>query len=385
MESYLCDFSVCTLGQFMVKRGSKVLISDLDGFNKQWKLFLYLLFNREKIVFQQELINHLDLDSNQYPRQSLRVLVYRLRKKLNKGVQNSKPVIKTRRRGYELNSDFEYWVDCLEFVRLIKKGEGLSVEEEKIEIYQKALEIYRAPLLNSHNVDPWLLAKRNKFHDFYLETVQKCTKILINLQKYQEAIDIYETALMIYPYEVDFHLELFNVLKKAGRENLAHNRAEESILFLEEAKLQVPDRLKKQAYEVRKINYSGKSVDILKKNGPAKKEIFECGPLTFSYIYKLEKRRSRRNNKKIYLVHCKLRGDSLPRNNRKAEKVLEKIFYTNLRQADILTRLQPAHYLNLFVNIHLKEVKKIIQRLQKKFQKNCDLSEIELEWEIEEI
>lgn len=75
---------IYTLGDFLVRKEDKTIFSGENSYlNKRWCLFLYLLFNKGQKVSDQELIKQLNLEENVSPHQSLRALVYRLRKDLN--------------------------------------------------------------------------------------------------------------------------------------------------------------------------------------------------------------------------------------------------------------------------------------------------------------
>jgi len=180
VKEYINEFSIYTLGRFLIKKGNQVLASDIQEMNKQWKLFFYLLFHANETVTHRELINSLNLAENDYPQQSLRGLVYRLRKNLSDDKDN--PIVITKRKGYRFNHSHEFWMDCLEFARLVEKGNALADEDDnKVNLYQRALQLYHGPFLDNHNIEPWLLEKRNDFHDLYLDTTVEAAELLLEM------------------------------------------------------------------------------------------------------------------------------------------------------------------------------------------------------------
>ncbi len=160
-------------------------------------------------------------------------------------------IVDTSRNGYTLNSDYNVWMDCLQFEELIQKNNSNEQRklEQKIDIYQQALELYQGPFLNSEKVDTWLLKKRNYYHNLYLETVNKTAKYLSSLKKHKEVVDLYNIALRIYPYNVDLHRGIYENYKKAGKDNLARKQAEESIMLLREKDVQIPKRLENEVLQ----------------------------------------------------------------------------------------------------------------------------------------
>ena len=75
---------VYTFGKLIIRKNDKTLFSGNRNLNKRWKLFLILLINRGKTISDQKLIEELNLNNNVTPIQSLRALVYRIRKEISK-------------------------------------------------------------------------------------------------------------------------------------------------------------------------------------------------------------------------------------------------------------------------------------------------------------
>lgn len=107
--------------------------------------------------------------------------------------------------------------------------------------------------------------------------------------------------------------------------------------------------------------------------------------MTFSSIYSLEKRRSKRDNKDIYLVHLKINGTQSPAKLTKAEKTLRKTINKNLRENDVVTRWKPRYYLILLVDIASEAVDKILKRIRKVYNDNFPPAETNISYSYQKI
>ena len=384
MNNRQADYYLYTLGKFVLQHNNQVLSSGLDKINKQWKLLFFLLLNQNTVVSHGMLIKSLNLADNEYPRQSLRGLIYRLRQNLQQGKKSSKKIIQTVRRGYKINKEIQFWFDCQQFEYFIQQGLQTKDREQQLKLFYKAYKLFQAPFLEGCQVEPWLIEQRNKYRKQYLNLVQEYAKLLLAQKKYEQMVDVFETALRHYPYEVELHIGLYLSLKKAGRKYLAYSRAEESILCLQQAKLNIPRILQQAITDNYSLSLTNKPVDIVKKKRVQEK-IFICGPVTFGQILDLEKRRTIRNKNSLYLVHYNLNGSNQVNQKQTAEKILKQVLIDNLRGSDILTRLKPDYFLQLFVNIKEKQLKKVMNRIHFCFQQQSLQPDLILGWEIEKL
>lgn len=194
---------IYTLGNFLVRGEDQILFSGENKYlNKRWRLFLHLLFNKGNKVTDNELIKELDLEENVEPHQSLRALVYRLRRDLK--FTDSKFIL----------SD------------------------------QEAVNLYKGKFLENQQLTNVKINKlREKYQELYKEAVTQAGMILMEQKDYERAIDIYEEALHINPLCVDFYTGLIEGYKKSGRPDLALTKTEEAMLYLKNTNLPMPENL----------------------------------------------------------------------------------------------------------------------------------------------
>mgnify|MGYP006271710531 CR=1 FL=1 len=378
---------IYTLGQLTIKKGEQILFSGNQKLNKRWKLFMLLLAHRGEILSDNELIYELSLDENATPRQSLRALIYRLRKEIN---FKDEDYINTHKGGYSFNTKSDYWLDLDKFNNIIDEAKK-NLNKEKIvsdivSLYKRALRIYKGSVLANHNLDnKKLLEKRNYYRDIFLESVKELADYQLDQNNYDEVVEIYETALHLYPFEVDLYLALIKSLKQSERPGMARIKSEEALAFLSNVGMDIPQVLKDEVSSFINLSPNNDVKFVLNNNSKNDQKVFECGPLTFSNIYNLEKRRAARENNKIELLHFQLNKSNSAEKNREAEIILKECLHESLRSSDIITRWQPRHYLLLVLDLSEEKISKIVKRIKDNYEAKSISPEINLVYKSEEV
>ncbi|MFP4020881.1 MAG: BTAD domain-containing putative transcriptional regulator [Halanaerobium sp.] len=354
---------IYTLGDFLVRKEDKTIFSGEKSYlNKRWHLFLYLVFNKGNKISKQELIKELNLEENVSPNQSLRALVYRLRKDLNFGNNN---FILNEKGGYFFNTESSYWLDTQYFTGMIEKANETKEKNNALDLYREAVSLYKGEFLKNQKLDNIKFnLLRVKYQEVYKEAVIELGNILSRDKKYEEAVDLYKNALQINPLNVDFHTNLIENYKKLGRPDLALMKTEEAILYLKNTNLPISENLNIGISNFFKKDIQEDPEKILESNKICRGDIFECGPMTFASIYSLEKRRNKREKKDMFLVHIKINGTKSVKKLVRAEKILRQTINQTLRSNDIMTRWKSRYYLLLLVDIEVEKIDKILERIQ---------------------
>jgi len=375
---------IYTLGDFLVRKEDEIIFSGENSYlNKRWRLFLYLLFNKGKKISDQELIQQLNLEENVSPHQSLRALVYRLRKDLN--FENGNFIL-NEKGGYLFNPESSYWLDTQYFTGMVEKANSFKEKNKALDHYQEAVSLYKGKFLKDqelNNIKFNLL--REKYQEVYKEAVIELGGILSSDHKYKEAAGLYEKALQINPLNIDFYTNLIESYKKLGRPDLALMKTEEAMLYLKNTNLPMPENLNREISNFFKTDIQETPEKILESNKLCRGDVFECGPMTFASVYSLEKRRSSRLDKDLYLVHIKINGTTFAEKLMRAEKILRQTINQTLRKNDIMTRWKTRYYLVLLVDIKAEAVEKILQRIQNSYNDQFPPAETSISYSYQKV
>ncbi|MFW5790647.1 MAG: AfsR/SARP family transcriptional regulator [Bacillota bacterium] len=371
-----------TLGEFIIKKGDKTIFSDQGPkLRKRWRLFFILVFNRGERISDHKLIKKLNLTDSSDPNQALRALIYRLRQDIKNREGN---YIFSENGGYMFNAGSPYWLDTEKFDNLIKRA-GEENSEEALRYYQQAIELYKGDFLeNIELVSKELLSIRQEYRKKFVEIIKSAAEIHRRQGDYQEAINLFETGLQVDNINVEFYHRLIQSLKEIKRPDQAVIKAEEAMSIFNNFEVEIPEKLQQEISDlISKEN--NQSMDEMLADEVEGKEAFECGPLTFSKIVNLERRRNRRKDRDLYLVDFKLMNRRSPSKMIKAERILYKNLLDNLRSYDLLTRLKPREYLLMFVDIDEEELKKVVGRIVEKYNESLPPPDIMLGYEYRKI
>lgn len=373
---------VNTLGELLIKKGEELIFSGHGNkVRKKWKLFLILLFNRGKVISDKRLIRELKLTENTDPNQALRALVYRLRKDIRNREGN---YIFSENGGYIFNEGSPYWLDTKRFDQLVNKGDRFEAVE-RTKYYKQAIELYKGDfLVNQEVTSKELLQIRKSYRGKFIKVINQAAKSFRKQQKYQEAINLYETGLQIDNINVEFYGNLIKVLKKMNRPDQAVIRAEEALSIFNNYGVDMPEELEEEISEL--VAKQGRyNLDEVLASEPEKGESLEIGPITFSKILELERRRNQRNDRNIYLVDFKLLQGERPGLMIEAEYLLYSNLLNNLRAYDLFTRVKPGNYLLMLVDIKRSEAEEIIARIEEEYDDSLPPVEIKISYDLKEL
>lgn len=371
-----------TLGELSIKKGDEIIYTEQGPkLRKRWRLFLILLFNRGEKISDTRLIQELDLADNSNPNQALRALIYRLRQDIRNREGN---YIFSENGGYIFNEGSPFWLDTEKFDQLIKKGNQVEAVE-KIKYYRQAIQLYKGDFLeNSELTSKELLNIRQHYRSKFTEIIKMAAEICKEQGDYQQAIELYETGLQVNNINIDFYYNLIQLLKEVKLPDQAVIKAEEAMSVFDNYDLEISAEFQQEISSLISMDNNLSMEDMISDEIENEKA-FECGPITFSKIVNLERRRSKRQDREIYLVKFKLMRQVSPSEMIEAERILHKNLLDNLRVYDLITRLKPREYLLLLVDISEKEVEKIIGRIIEEYDESLPPPEIMLDYEYKKV
>lgn len=368
---------IYTLGNFMVlnKKKSGNIILDKKYIDKKPSLlFKYLLTYRDKFIHPEILIEVLWPNSSlEKPKHALTNLVYRLRQLLK-----YPDLIITEQGAYKFNSEANYWFDLEVFENLCRQAQQYknSDMQKAIEFYKRAFSLYRGDYLPECLYYDWVIPVRNNYHWFYVENVLQYLKLLKNSQdkngnKYLEISQICELALKIEPLEEKLNIYLIESLINQG-ENTHARRHYKYVVNLFNKELDIEPTLELSDLFKKGENYLSTPFNDLvniQENLEETRELpgaFKCPPDIFKNIYNIEHRKARRKEYSVYIGSLSVENQM---NHGKCLTLLGKNISENLRQGDVFTQWNKNLYLILISEITVKDMEKIMRRIEGAFMK----------------
>lgn len=379
MKTKFVRLKIYVLGDLLIKKGDNVLYSGRSrALNKRWKLFLLLLFRKDKVTIE-ELIDKLDLEKNEAPRQSLRSLIYQLRRDIQ---SEDFTYIANGSGGYHLRAESPYWLDSDHFSDLLMeagKAERAGEKDRALNLYQEGLNIYRDQFLASQKLEENIFRDlRERYRRIYLEAVVSAGKLFREDERYQKAIEIYRKALNRHPLQTDMHKELIKTYKENNQPGQAIFQAQEMQALSRRGGEISGGEEDDEISELVELDISHSPASFLDDAEYSAENAYECQPGEFSQIYDLERRKAEREEEEIFLVHFRLEGEKPSALNR-AEIVLRQVLNRYLRSSDVITKWQQGHYIMLGTDIYPVQIESVGERVKKEFERRLNADSVHLD------
>lgn len=367
------SLEIYTLGQFIVKKNSKKLITGNKKISKKWKLFQFLFTYSGRSVSREKLIRILNLEKNDDPQGALTALIYRLRKEIKNNNDNTS-YIKTHGNAYIFNEKSNYWMDTEKFKKLCKKTKNLISlnDNSAIDTFHKAINLYKGDYLEETRTEEWVWSSRSYYRELLIETMHRIDNFLNSKNLYEDLWRLYEEILELVKFEEELILGSIKTLINSGNQGLARIKYEEAANLFRENDLKIPPELSKMGRKLNKIKIKNPS-KILEETLTREemKGAFVCNPETFTLIYDLEKRRSQRKSPPIMLVHLQIVNEKKFEQNSDNRKKLMEVLNSQLRCGDVVCRWSKNHYVLILVDIEKKDIEKVLDRIEKHFANCC--------------
>jgi DNA-binding SARP family transcriptional activator len=370
---------ITTLGSFSVQSGSVMLSGASPRAQNLWKLFKFILTNRDHPIPTERLIELLWPDDDcENPIKALYSLMYRLRTLLNSGEVPKQDYILFQHNTYIWNKSAPCDIDVENFDRLITRGADLSLTPSaRIDAYKQALSLYHGDYLSESSMEDWILPWSNYYKRLYSTAVRELAKLLLDEGDYAGVVRICEQAIERDPYEEALHEMLINGLICMGQltQAMTHYNYISNLLY-KELGVQPSDRLQKLYkaihQSVQDVQYDIHSIKLSLREDPASsKGAFICDMDVFRQLYILESRTMERSGQVTYVAVITIANLShmLPDNATltRAMALLRQVCVSSLRRGDVVSQYSKSQVVMLLATITLEDCYMVMDRIKRRF------------------
>lgn len=210
------------LGEFSIQNGEAKITDQDNRTRKVWLLLAYIIYNRNRIISQEDLIDLLwhNSDSSSNPANALKTMLHRVRSLLNQLGQNAGHDLIIRKNGtYSWRPDCNIIFDIDIFQALQKQGMACVDEDKGLELLLQALSIYQGDFLVKLCDEPWVMPHHTYLHHLFIETVHAVIPILEKRNRITELIDVARHAIALEPYDEQVYQSLMRALMKQDEKN----------------------------------------------------------------------------------------------------------------------------------------------------------------------
>ncbi len=371
---------VTMLGEFSITVNG-IQLTNLKGRTKRvWMLIEYLIANRKKDISLNQLVEVLwEEDECGDPLNALKNLIYRARSLLREIAHTGNAeFIKFERNTYAWNNEFDCTVDTEQMEEYRKQASDRSKsDEERIDLFKKALALYKGEFLPKTSYSTWVISAAAYYSTLYSECVMKVCSLLIEQQRFDETIEICESALVHAPFEEPIHKMLLYAFISTGQRNRALDHYNHVIdLFYRELGVDITDSMRPLYKQlINSIDHIEIDLSVIKndlKEAAAANGAFFCDYDVFKSLYRVQARTILRTGQSIFIVLFTLTdqegGIPEPEVTSLAVARLKDAILTSLRKGDAVASYSATQFIVMLPLISYENAQSVADRVLQKFR-----------------
>lgn len=386
------------LGQFKIILDDKYIMTYDDiGSQKNARLLSYLLKNyRVKLSSQEIQTVMFSDDSSNNPANALKALVYRLRTILKKNF-GSVNIVVSGNSTYFINPELEIILDIDIFDKLISDGENAQSDEERIALFERAIDLYEGAFLSMLSDEQWVIITSTYLESMFMTTTVYLLKKYMDQQKYDSIEKLSTKALNYDSLNENLHYYLIKSLIKRNKMSLAkqHYLATEKFLF-DELGINPSEELRELYEEIISSQRIKEATIFDVQDNLIEGEIngaFQCSFETFRKIYQLEVRKAIRSGISEYIVLLTIEVNNYVKRNTEiidaiiesTSSLLSQTIYSTLRVGDSFAKYSNQQYLILLPNCNDENARFVVKRILDNFYKADKYERVKINSKIDEI
>ena len=360
------------LGSFSISTENKQ-ISDKDNRSRKiWLLLAYMIYYRHRVVSQEECINLLwgDGEPGANPSGAFKTMVHRLRTMLDTLWPTAgHDLILHQNGGYIWNKEAKVVLDIEKFDELCCKG-NLD-EEEQIQCDFQALQLYQGDFLSHMSSEAWVIPVAAYYRNCYIQSVLRVVPVLFEQKRYNEAVELCQTASNREPFHEEIHCYLMEALLYKGDQKGAANvymkiserlSSNFGIMPSEEMRALYYKSIRVKNDHVLSINMIQEQLQEESQEGA-----LICEYEFFRVLYRLMARSMARNGMAIHIALLTVIGEEVSKRQQKIMKNLQEQIRLSLRRGDVAAQCSASQYIILLPQANYENSCMVCERIVKAF------------------
>ena len=297
------------LGRVEVSYEGKPFTIERNNTTKVNQLFQMLLYYPNGLARDQVMYNLFHNEDIADQSNSLRALVFRLRKALPKVGLPDEDYVHVKRGTYRISPNVTVECDAIEFENLAKQALAAEDINEQQALLEKAIDIYNGDFLPGLSGVEWVVSVQVKLKKLFDRCLKQLMEMYVLQEQYDKLYNISHKADALYPYD-NWQTYEMQALIELGKPKEALKLYEdtESLMF-QELGVSVSSSMSAQLDKLgEQIKNNSDVISEVKKNLDTTKEdiegAFYCTYPTFVESYRYIKRVIRRSGQSAWRMLC---------------------------------------------------------------------------------
>lgn len=385
------------LDGFVIQSGDLAIDDGKNRTRKIWLLLAYLICNRDRTVSQTELYRLLwgDEEEKDDPQNALRVMLHRLRTLLdNLGKSAGRQLILRQKEGYRWNPQVQTELDAETFEALRMAGDAESDQEERMELYSKALKLYKSDFLFRLSGEQWVREQAVIYHDHYIETVRQQILLLDDRGCHEQITVLAADALKVEPFSENLYYHLISSYLALGKRQEAIEAYEQAReVFVSNFGTMPAEGLRRLYYEAVQETHINiipidELYDQIREKDPSRGALL-CDYDFFITVFHSAARHIARSGSIVHLAVFTVRGKdgkNLPK--RSMEYIMDCLLEqtrSNLRRGDTVTRCSVYQYAVLLQMANYENSCMVCERIIKAYNRKYPHSPAEISYAVKTV
>ena len=367
------------LGNFLLEYEGRSFAIERNTSTKVNQLLQLLLYYPEGIA-RTQLMNYMfENEDITNPSNSLRALVFRLRKSLKANGLPDDDYVKTSKGLYSWTDNIKIECDAHKFEEIATAARNEKAPMQRKELLLEACDIYGGDFLPMLIGVEWAVGIEVRLKKLYNLCVEELCETCIKDRDFENLRAVAEKARTLYPYNEWQGYEMQALIELGLKKEALKLYEETETLMFEELGVSVSARMSKQLDRLgNQIRNSTDMISTVKKNLEEAKEdgegAFFCTYPVFTESYRYIKRVISRTGQSAWLMLCTLtdgKGYALDTGNRLEELASElaDAISCSVRGGDMFTRYSDNQFLILLLGITKEDCAIVQSRINSNMEK----------------
>jgi DNA-binding SARP family transcriptional activator len=350
----------------------KLISIEKSNTTKTNQLFQLLVCYPEGLTREQLVDKIFQNEEITDPSNSLRALVFRLRKNLKAQNIPGGEYVSTYHGVYKLDEKFAVSCDIHEFEHTAEMALEEHDIDKKYALLAESCNLYTGEFLPKLGATDWVIVLNVRYKNLYFQCLKAYCELCTQRKEYQQLYQIAEKAAALYPFDgwQSYEMEALIAMNRTKEASRLYEKTEQ--LMFKELGVALPERMVKQMENLgRQVRNNTDMIEKVLENMDEVEQnlgAFECSYPNFVWNYRFIRRVVERTGQTAWLMLCTItdgKGYALEEGERLTHlyEDLYGALKATLRRGDMFAQYSSNQLLILLMEVKQEDCVRVSQRI----------------------